>query len=465
MTTILRTFLAFGLASWLSALSLATMADEFGLPSTESIEIATISGEVVTVSLPLNKARVVRLPVDVSDVVATNEAIVDVIVGSPRQLYLLGKAVGSSNLLLLDGNGNEIARLDVNVGLDLGALEGVLMQLMPDESIQALSVNDNLVLSGNVSSPQVATNVIALATRFVPAENIVNLLSVRNEQQVLLKVRFAEVSRDAVKDLGIDASYIVNTSDFTFGIASLSGLAAGAIAGGADFATTGSNPLDIAITALERNSLLRILAEPSVTAISGEEASVLVGGEFPIPVAGGPDGQITVEFRQFGVVLGFVPIVLTEGRISLQINAEVSAISRENSVTVSGFNIPGLTVRRTSTSIDLPSGGTLVIAGLLQNNITSQIEGTPGLVDIPILGALFRSTRFQRQETELIVTVTPYLVRPIALSAAAAPTDGYIPPSDIDRYLFGKLFTPYAGRVRTEESDQAIFSAFGFIVE
>ena len=403
-----------------------------------------------------------HLPVDVRDVIATDDSVADVIVKTPRVVYLLGNKVGSTNVVLLDQAGAEIARLDVSVQIDVSALEQMLTLLMPDESIKVTSINENVALSGTVSSNEVATNAVNIASRFVPQESILNLLNIRNEQQVLLKVRFSEMNRQAVKEFGIDANYYLTPGPFSFAIKSGIGATANTF-GQIQASTTGTDRLNTLTSALERNNLVRTLAEPTVTAISGEPASVLVGGEFPIPVPG-QNGTVTIEYKQFGVSLEFTPVVQSDQRISLRINAEVSATSQQNAVTVQGFNIPSLLTRRANTSVDIPSGGSLVIAGLLQTDIQNAIQGFPGLMDIPVLGALFRSTNFQHQETELVVMVTPYIVRPISPNDVSVPTDGFVPASDIEMFFLGRIAGVYSGR-ETMPKPGELPAQVGFIVE
>jgi pilus assembly protein CpaC len=461
MHRVFRILLRPVLAVLLLGAALQASADQVGAPATDPIEITSASGEMIPVTLPLNKARLVRLPVDVRDVLATNEEVADVIVKSPRLVYLLGNQVGSTNVLFLDAGGREIARLDIRVEVDLSALDQMFDLLMPDEDIDVVSINENLALTGTVSTPQVSANALTIAARFAPLENVVNLLNVRNEQQVLLKVRFTEMNRQASKEFGIDTNW---TPGFTpFGAAIGLATGTGATANTFGTLTTTSDRLTTATNVLERNNLIKVLAEPTVTAISGELATVLVGGEFPIPVPG-QNGSVTIEFRRFGVVLEFTPIVLSDDRISLHINTEVSAISTQNQINIQGFQIPSLTVRRATTSVDLPSGGSLVIAGLLQNDIIESLDGFPGLKDIPVLGTLFRSTTFASQETELVVLVTPYVVRPITPDTAASPVDGFMPPSDIELYFMGRLTGVYGTR-RTLPAPGEVPADVGFIVE
>jgi len=449
------------LAALLLGGALQASADQVGAPSTDAIEIATASDEQIMVSLPLNKARVVRLPVDVRDVLATNEGVADVIVKSPRLVYLLGNQVGSTNVLFLDASGQQIARLDIRVEVDLSALDEMFDLLMPDEDIDVVSINENLALTGTVSTPLVSANALTIAARFAPLENIVNLLNVRNEQQVLLKVRFTEMNRQATKEFGIDTNWTPGFEPFGAAIGLLTGT--GDTANTFGTVSTTSDRLTTATNVLEANNLIKTLAEPTVTAISGELATVLVGGEFPIPVPG-DNGSVTIEYKNFGVVLEFTPIVLSDDRISLHINTEVSAIATQNQIVIQGFQVPSLTVRRATTSVDLPSGGSLVIAGLLQNDLAESIQGFPGLKDIPVLGTLFRSTSFTKLETELVILVTPYVVRPITPDSSASPTDGFMPPSDIELYFMGRLTGVYGTR-RELPAPGEVPADVGFIVE
>jgi len=457
----------FALSALLAVLVLAhaggaARADEIDAQSTDTVVIDRVSEAVISVGLPLHKARLVRLPIDARDVLASNSEVADIILKTPRLAYLIGNAIGTSNVIFLDAAGRQIARLDVTVGVDLGALGETLHVLIPDEDFELVALSDNVALTGTVSTPEVAASIHDIALRYVPNDNIVNMLRVRNEQQVLLKVRFAEVNRQAVKEFGFDSSLNLSAGDFLFGVATGLGPSAntfGTITG----ALTGTNNFDVSINALERNNLVKILAEPTVTSISGEPASVLVGGEFPIPVPG-QNNSVTIEFKSFGVILEFTPVVMSDERISLRVNAEVSATTTENSIIVEGFLVPSLIVRRANTTVDLPSGGSLVIAGLLQNDINASIQGFPGLMNIPVLGALFRSANFQRDETELVVLVTPYLVRPVAEADVAFPTDGLAPASDLEMYLLGRINSVYADR-RPTPSGEEIAGPIGFIVE
>ncbi|MFQ5784600.1 MAG: type II and III secretion system protein family protein [Alphaproteobacteria bacterium] len=398
------------------------------------------------INLPLNKSRIFRLSTDVRDVLVSNPDIADVVVKTPRIVYVLGQQVGDTNVFLFDETGHEIKRLEIRVDLDLTALRNALDELLPNESVKVSSVNQNVILSGRVRSAQAAEDARLIARRFVTQDtDLLNMIRIDSEQQVLLRVRVAEMQRTVVKELGFNLRLqgggpTNNTFDFNFG------RGPGANAFGSinfDIASTAFQALTAMVDALESQGLIKTLAEPNLTAVSGENANFLVGGEFPIPVPQGND-QVTITFRQFGVLLTFTPVVLSSGVISLKISTEVSQLSTQGQVTLLNFVIPSLTVNRAETTVELPSGGSLIIAGLLQNDIRNSVDGFPGLKDIPILGALFRSVAFRKDETELVVTVTPYLVKPVDNDAISLPTDGFAPASDFDLYLLGRLHDVYA---------------------
>jgi pilus assembly protein CpaC len=425
--------------------------------------------------LALNKSRIIELAADARDVLVANPDIVDVVIKTPRQVFLLAKAVGDTNVVFLDRNGQVIMKMDMHVHVDIETLRNTLTQIMPGENVQAYSVGDNLFLSGSVRSDSAAASARAVARPFVSDDTkLVNLLKVRSEQQVILKVRVAEIQKSILKELGIDTS--VSTQTLNLGQLFLSSFSAGstsAITATSTFTGTitqrnassgGGSPFSFAIKALEKRGLIRTLAEPNLTAVSGETAKLLAGGEYPVPTADN-NGSITVTYKPFGVGLSFTPVVLSNGRISLKLSSEVSAIDSTLSVAVSNsISVKGLKVRRAESTVELPSGGSLMIAGLLQNDVTDQLNGMPGLKDIPILGALFRSSSFQRAESELVVTVSAYVVKPTSDSALALPTDGMAQASDLDTYLFGELHKVYKGG-RGAPPPFAIEGPFGYILE
>ena len=438
-------------------------------PSSEPILIRDV-GVRANAALGLSKSRIIRLPVDVRDVLITNPLVADIVMKTPRIAYVLGQTVGDTNVLFLNDSGEEIANIDLRVEMDLSVLERTLATLIPSEEIRVTSANQNVILTGVVSSEEVAENARLVARRFVTNdEGVVNLLSIRSKSQVMLKVKVAEVNRQALKQFGFDLTADIRPGNFnfTFNQDSPDSLDAVVRDTGISFFPGGDavfNQLKAVFDNLERSGLVKTLAEPSVTAISGELAKILVGGEFPVPVAQTNDA-VTIEFKEFGIALNFTPIVLASDKISLQVSTEVSELSTEGAITLADIVIPALSVRRASTTVNLPSGGSLVIAGLLQNDIRNTVDGFPGLKDVPILGTLFRSVNFRRDETELVITVTPYLVRAVAENALTLPTDGFAPASDVDLYFLGRVHGVYAPNESTAEQETSLNGPIGFILE
>jgi pilus assembly protein CpaC len=434
------------------------------------------------VTLGLNKSIVVDLPRDARDVLVSDPRIADAVIRTSRRIYLTGVAVGQTNIIVFDRAGQQIVSLELEVERDGRTLSAMLQRLIPGSDVDVEMVNDNIVLSGSVKNasdarraqdiasifvnggvkaqPQAsgggstsgaggsATNVnISTGTQETPTSNIVNLLSIEGEDQVNLRVTVAEVNRNTVKQLGVDWDIDVNVGNFAF--AALTNLpfpvnttSPGNEVGG-DW-NDGSSHVDATVQALEQAGVFRTLAEPTLTAISGEQASFLAGGEFPVPV-GASDGDITIEFKPFGVALSFVPVVLSEGRISLRIKTEVSELSQDGALELFNTSVPSLKVRRAETTLELPSGGAVVMAGLIQDDVRQSISGLPGLKKLPILGSLFRSRDYQRNETELVIIVTPYLVKPIGRPALSRPDDGFSTSSDLDATFLGRLNTVYGG--------------------
>jgi pilus assembly protein CpaC len=399
--------------------------------------------------LALNKTRELILPAAIRDIQVGNPDVVDVMVRTPTQVYLVGRGAGQSDVTFFDHRGAVIRRIAIDVHLDADGLRAVLADVMPDErNLRISGVGDSIYLSGSVKNDGTAAQVRALARRFVKAdENVVTLLKVSSEQQVLMHVRVAEMQKTVLKELGVGVTApatgglagALNAAVTTTGTVGLTQSAASLFG---TVTLTGIESLVATFSALERQGLIKTLVEPNLTAVSGETANLLAGGEFPIPVAE-ENGKITIEFKQFGVLLNFTPVVLDPGRISLKMQTEVSAIDRTTAVTLASTSIPGLTVRRASSTVEMSSGGSIMIAGLLQNDITSTLSGLPGIMDIPILGALFKSSSFQRKETELVVIVSAYVVQPLEKPQLALPTDGFAPSSDLDRFLFNRLQKTY----------------------
>lgn len=423
------------------------------------------------IRLALDKAVLIRLDENVRDVLVSNPDIVDAMVKGPRRIFLLAKKIGQTNAFFFDQAGHQLLSMDIRVERDVTGLATMLHADMPGSQIHVAALNDNLVLTGDVENAVQATRAADLAARFVgDPKKVVNMLNIGGGEQVMLRVRIAEVQRAVAKQLGIDLAGAVVAGGVPIGVSTsnpyglvgqalsdLSGFQAGQVCSAASSAV---NPLQAlqgggvcqirnnvqgTLKALETVGLVHMLAEPNLTAVSGQTAQFLAGGEFPVPAGRDLQGNVTVVFKKFGVGLSFTPVVLSPHRISLQISTEVSELTNTGSFTITGvtpgsnLTIPALAVRRAQTTVELPSGGSFAIAGLLQHTTKQQIDAFPGLKDMPVLGALFRSRDFQDNETELVVMVTPYLVNPVAPSKIALPTDGFRPATDAQTILMGKL--------------------------
>jgi pilus assembly protein CpaC len=429
-------------------------------PGTDVAPVAVATTRALPIVL--NRSRALQLPPGVADIIVANPTIADVVVRTPGLAYVLGKQVGETNVVFVDGAGRQVGSVDISVALDVEAMQTALRRAFPTEQIELVPANQAVALRGAVATPAVADGVRQLARQFVANDTqIVNMLRVGSEQQVLVRVRVAEVSRQIVKQLGLNTNFQTQGPDLavSIGRALVNPTPFASIAG--TLLINGFDRLTMTLEALERTGLVRTLAEPNLTAISGENASFLVGGEFPVPVP--QDGDtITIQFKQFGIRLIFTPVVLSPNLISLKIGTEVSQLSDNGAVTLLNFRVPALTVRRAETTVELPSGGSLVIAGLLQNDLNTQIEGLPALKDVPILGTLFRSTKFQRDETELVITVAPVLTRPVDSAAIALPSDGFGPANDVNMFLLQRLHSVYRGG---RAPDGVIRGPVGFVME
>jgi len=423
-------------------------------------------------ALAVGKAKLVRLPVEVRDVLVGDPATADIVIKTPRLIYLVGRAVGSTNAFFLDADGNELLRLEIEVHIDVGAVRNTMGRLLPDTDIRITAVNSDLFLTGSVRSPDISENARQIARRFVAEDaNVVNMLAVIEDQQVLLQVRVAEVSRSILKELGVnlfdsltDTFSTLTSGDFALRAGSSNPFTDTPFLNGALSLTPNSgDTLTLVINALERNGLIKTLAEPNLTTISGEPATFLAGGEFPIPVQADL-GRITVEMKPFGVALNFTPVVLNSGRISLRIFTEVSGLTTDGAITLQNIQVPALTVRRAETTVELPTGDSLMIAGLLQEDARSGLRGVPGLKDLPVLGPLFRNNTLDRTETELVVAVTCYLVRPVDPDRLSLPTTNVGMPSDYELYFLGRLQTVYTDRTEPP-SDSTLKGPVGYIVE
>ena len=514
------------------------------------------------ITLGLGKAAVVEIDTDARDVLVSNPEIADAVVRTPRRIFLMGQKGGQTNAFFFDAAGKQIASIDIRVEKDTTDLAKLIKLSFPDTDIKAQAINDTVVLTGHVASAAEAQRATDIAASFAgDPKKVVNVLQIRSSDQVMLKVRIAEMQRSVAKQFGVDLTSAMNvagvpmnfgtsnqfglvghalndlsggqvgsvcaahfypqrtsttTQNITGGntvttqttnsngttttttstdstgtsylngvqgdtvrnvsngtsvvgtVAGLASTVANAVSGNTTSQIISStdpcaspNNLQGAIKALEQVGLVHILAEPNLTAVSGETAKFLAGGEFPVPVARDRDGNITLEFKQFGVGLSFTPVVLGPGRISLQLSTEVSELTNTGAYTLQGANssstmtIPALSVRRAETTVEVPSGGSFSIAGLMQHTTKQVIDGFPGAKDMPILGALFRSRDFSNEESELVVLVTAYLVKPTTEAKLAAPTDGFVVPTDLETLLLGRLNATYShesGTVKAEAS-------------
>lgn len=410
--------------------------------------------------VPINKSQIIAADRPIDRAMIGNEKIADVLPVSDRSIYVLGKTLGTTSLTLYDRTNRVIAVMDVSVGPDVKALRAELTQMFPGERIDARLSNGKLMLSGMVSDAGVAARAARLAGAYA-GEDVLNMMAVGGSQQVMLEVRFAEVSRTVGEKLGV--SGFGNSRGGTFGV----GMGDGAsIVPGAD--GTGALTIDSIVdnfgvlssvfslgdvniqaflNTLERKGLSKTLAEPTLVALSGEKASFLAGGEFPVPVAqgaaaGGGANAITVEFKPFGVSLGFTPTVLGDRVINLVVEPEVSSIDPSASITINGLVVPGLQTRRASTTVELRDGESFVLGGLIRSDFQTSVQQLPVLGSIPILGTLFRSSRFQKGETELLIVVTPRLVKPVRPEQVRLPTDRVKDPDVVDTLLNGDDYQP-----------------------
>jgi len=428
-----------------------------------------------TLRLSMGHAQLIRLPVDVKDVIVSQPKVADVIVKSPNLVYMLGRASGTTNAVLLDSDANVIYNLNIVVTQELSELKSMLRMLLPDENITLTSMQGNIVLTGKVRSPRASAYARDLARKFVPTdEQVINRLQILAEQQVMLRVKISEVRRTVSKSLGI-SGIIGNPGNVQAGGGTFLGPLTGTGAvgplsgsnGAIRFGVFPGSPFDnlaLALDALETEGLVKTLAEPNLVSLSGRAASFLAGGEIPVPSGVDQNGNLTITFREFGVELDFTPTVLDSGRINLQVRTEVSEVDITNAITLQGQSIPGFRTRRASTNVELASGGGLVIGGLLQSDFGNTIKGFPGLADLPILGALFRSTDFSKAETELVVTVSAYLVKPVAERQLVLPSDGFAAAGDSDMYLLGRLHSSY-GRQGTKPPPGRPSGPVGFVME
>ena len=405
--------------------------------------------------LETGSGRAVTLGGPVATLFVANPEIADVQTpANASSFFLFGKAPGRTTVIALSDQNKPLATWSVRVTQPIGDLKQRLAGAFPDTNLQVESSPAGVILTGTAPNAVVAQKAAEIATQVIGKDQtVINRIQVAAATQVNLRVRVAEVSRTVSKELGFNWSTAFNVGSFAFGIATGHALvdAAGNLARTATGAAalpvsyqSGNGRVDInaVVDALAQDGLISVLAEPNLTALSGETASFLAGGEFPIPIAQ-QDSTTTIQFKQFGVSLDFTPTVLSADRISIKVRPEVSELSDNGAININGLKIPALTVRRAETTVELGSGQSFAIAGLLQNGTQTNVDKVPGLGDVPVLGTLFRSSKFKRNETELVIVVTPYMVRPVSQTAQVkAPTDNFVPASDIERIFMGRVNTP-----------------------
>jgi pilus assembly protein CpaC len=444
--------------------------------------IPNVPPKVRFLSLGIGKSVIIDLPRDVKDVLVADPKIANAVIRSPQRAYIIGSGVGQTNVVFFDGDGQQIASYDIAIKRDLNGIRAALKQMLPASAVQAEGVGDSVMLTGSVSTPVEAQQAGDVAARLAGgADKVVNSIAVRGRDQVMLKVSVAEVQRSVIKQLGIDLSASMNygTAVVNFNNANPFTANNAPLVSGNGLQVSGLNKglpsVTATLRAMESAGVVHTLAEPNLTAISGESATFISGGEFPIPTGvtcqtttAGAIGQCvqTVSFKKFGISLNFTPVVLTEGRISLRVMTEVSEVSQENALQggAGGTSIPSIKTRRAETTLEIPSGGSIAMAGLIQEQTKQAVNGLPGVDQIPLFGQLFRSQDYVNNQTELMVIVTPYIVRAVAQKELSRPDDGFAPASDAQSALFAQINRIYGVPARAEAVGN-YQPNFGFIID
>ncbi len=514
-----------------ASVSSAALAGAPAVSANQTVAFDLHSGAMRNLALPRGKSAVIELPVDARDVLVSDPNTADVVLSTPRRIYVLGKKAGTADAVFIDGMGRQILHLNIRVDLDSSAVADTLNRILPGSSVHVEAVNESLVLSGEVPNAGDADKAVRIAQSFVDKpEKVLNMLAVAGPEQVMLKVRIIEVNRQIVKQLGVNLGALIGdvgpsgsslalTTAATYGV---NGALLGQNQGSYNYVNGNRFNAAGVIGAFEQAGLIRTLAEPNLTAVSGESAKFLAGGEFPVPVDEDNLGRVTVEFKNFGVGLGFTPVVLSNGRISLKLSTEYSELTNVGAFSLSNgtntgsgssngtgtsssgtgtsgtgttssgtgsttgsttsssttgssstgsatgsvtLSIPGLTVRRAETVVELPSGGAMMIAGLLESVNKQTISSLPGLTQLPVLGALFRSRDYQLGETELVVIVTPYLVKPTRPDQLQTPADGMQMADDASTYLLGQLNKTFGSPASAPPPGKTYQGPFGYVVQ
>ena len=456
------------------------------LPAPSAVQAQTraavsMGAQSQLISLPRGSSMAVDLPADARDVIVPNPLVAEAMLHSPRRITIIGLAPGETDAVVLDNAGRTILSLRIRVDAGVSALQDTLSRIMPGANVRAEAVNDSVILTGTVFSPGEADRASQVARAFVATpDKVINMMTIEGSDQITVRARIVEVQRTAVKQLGLDATAVLASvgDGLTLTQAATFAVSGNQLGGGIlnylDSAGDGSS-LNTSLRAFERAGLVRILAEPNITTANGESAEFLAGGEFPVPVGQETDAnstKVTIEFKPYGVRLAVRPIVLSPGRISLQLSTEVSELTSLGAFTLGGgaggssLVIPGLSVRRASNTVELPSGGSLMIAGLLREDTRQNIDQLPGLGDLPVLGALFRSRDYLSGETELVIIVEAYIVSPTSPGRMQTPADGLRIANDAQTILFGQLNQHY-GRpnVAADAADAGWSGPVGYVIE
>ncbi len=433
------------------------------------------------IDLSIGKSLIIELPRDAKEVFVANPKVANAVVRSARKLFIIGVADGATSIFAMDADGQQIASLEIAVGRDLNVLRQTLRTALPRAQIEVKPAGDSILLLGNVGSASDASQAMDIAKAFVGMSAgaagasvgaVINSMTIRGRDQVLLKVTIAEVSRQAIKQLGLDSTGSWITRNFDVRSAVTNPFSVNLTSPDSSF-TFGSGNNSATLRAMERAGASRVLAEPTLTSVSGESAKFTAGGELPVPssqsctasaIPGGqPTCQIGVEFKPYGVSLNFTPVVLSEGRISMRVATEVTEIDVGTSRSIGSIQVPGFLVRKADTTVEVPSGGSMMTAGLIQQTSRQAINGLPGLMNLPILGALFRSRDYQRSESELVIIVTPYIARPVDPRQLARPDDGFVDAHDAQAILLGRLNKIYGAG--SPAAGQGYRGRVGFIAD
>lgn len=476
------------------ALVVGGLAPEMATAAEPAVQtFATLGSR--TIKLQVSKSMIIDFPSDIRDILVADPKVADAVVRTNRRLYLLGNKFGTTTITVFGANGAPLGDLQIVIQPDAPTLEALLRRVLPQSKIVVETASDTVILRGEVESPADAVTAASVAAKFLGKKSassssgsgttinvtgstgadsggggdddiqVLNLIKIKGKDQVMLKVTIAEVQREALKALGVNLQ------------AALSGSIQGTLAMSNEFTNSAGVTNAVAtlsntafrgstVEALEQQQVMKLLAEPTLTAISGEEANFVAGGEYPVPVSSNIDNgvrTIGIEFKKFGIKLNFIPVVLTEGRISLKVATEVSELTNEGAITLSGTKISALKTRQATTTLEMPSGGTMVLAGLIKDDVRQALSGAPGLMSIPVLGTLFRSKDFKRQQTELAIFVQPIIVQPVAAAKLSRPDQNFQPPSDASGFFLGRVNRMY--RTTAEPGAGTYHGQYGFIYD